>query len=348
LSGTCQIGVVRVVLTVFSNPSKENFVTLKEIDRLKKIVILTGLLISSLLLSAQGAIEFVQNKGQWNKQVKYRGQVNNGYFFIREKGFTILQQHPEDVARMHRVKHGDTTGFYIRAHAWNVDFADAKKQVVSSTPVLAGESPLPTYENYFLGNDHAQWAPACSVYQVITVNDIYPNIDLRYYSDGGTLKYDLIVRPGGDPSNIALRYEGVDGLSIKNRELVVATSIGSFRESSPYTYQPSQQGRKEVSCRYQLKDDLLRFDVGPYDRASTLVIDPSFVFCSFSGSTADNWGFTATYGPDGSMYAGGIVFNEGGSFPVSPGAFQSNFRGGTMDMGLIRLSADGTRRIIYM
>lgn len=312
---------------------------------MKKIVIIAGLIGMSLLLRAQAAIEFVQNKGQWNDQVKYRGQVTNGYFFIREKGFTILQQHPEDVARMQKVKHGDTAGFYIRSHAWNVDFIDAKKQLVSSDPLLSGESPLPTYENYFLGNDATRWASACSVYQVITVKDIYPNIDLRYYSDGGTLKYDLIVRPGGDPASIALRYEGVDGLSIKSRELVVTTSLGSFRESSPYTYQPSQQGRKEVSCRYQLKDNLLSFDLGPYDLASTLVIDPSFVFCSFSGSTADNWGFTATYGPDGSMYAGGIVFNEGGSFPSSPGAFQSSFRGGTMDMGLIRLSADGTRRI---
>jgi len=345
LSGPCQIGVIRPVLTDFSNPPRGNFVTLIEIDRLKKIFILAGLFCTSLLLTAQGAIEFVENKGQWNAQVKYRGQVNNGYFFIREKGFTVLQQHPEDVAKMQKVKQGDTTGFHIRSHAWNVDFVDANKKIVQTLPALKGESQVASYENYFLGNDPSRWASACSMYQVVTVSDIYPNIDLRYYSDAGTLKYDLVVKPGGDPSVIALRYEGVDGLSIKNRELVVSTSVGSFRESTPFTYQPAQQGRKEVSCRYQLKENILRFDVSAYDPAATLVIDPSFVFCSFSGSTSDNWGFTATYGPDGSMYAGGIVFNEGGSFPVSPGAFQAGYRGGKMDIGLIRLSADGIRRI---
>ncbi len=304
-----------------------------------------GLISSTLSLSAQGAIEFVQNKGQWHQQVKYRGQVSNGYFFIREKGFTILQQHPEDVARMQKVKHGDTTGFYIRAHAWNVDFVNTDKSLASFTPVISGESPLPTYENYFIGNDPSRWAAACSAYQVVTVKDIYPNIDLRYYSHAGTLKYDLIVKPGGDPAAIALRYQGADGLSLKKGSLVINTSVGSFQESPPFTYQPAQAGRKEVSCRYRLSDNTVRFEVGAYDPGSVLVIDPSFVFCSFSGSTADNWGFTATYGPDGSMYAGGIVFNEGGSFPVIPGAIQSSFRGGTMDMGLIRLSADGTRRI---
>ncbi len=84
--------------------------------------------------------------------------------------------------------------------------------------------------------------------------------------------------------------------------------------------------------------------------ASTLIIDPQVIFCSFSGSTADNWGFTATYGPDGSMYGGGIVFN-GGSFPVSPGAFQTTFQGGggsgtgPIDIGIIKLSPDGSTRM---
>jgi gliding motility-associated-like protein len=85
--------------------------------------------------------------------------------------------------------------------------------------------------------------------------------------------------------------------------------------------------------------------VGDYDRTQPLVIDPSIIFCSFSGSTADNWGFTATYGPDGSLFAGGIVFNDAGRFPTTLGAIQSNFQGGETDMCLIKLSPDGSNRI---
>src|SRR5438874_2280243 len=92
-------------------------------------------------------------------------------------------------------------------------------------------------------------------------------------------------------------------------------------------------------------------DVCSSDLSSTLVIDPSLIFCSFTGSTADNWGFTATYGPDGSMFGGGIVFDPG--FPVSPGAFQTNFGGGVssefgpngFDIGIIKLSPNGSNRI---
>ena len=76
------------------------------------------------------------------------------------------------------------------------------------------------------------------------------------------------------------------------------------------------------------------------------------MYCSFSGSTADNWGFTATYGPDRSMYGGGIVRSANG-FPVSPGAFQTTWGGGMadhpgpIDIGIIKLSAPNLSSRIY-
>jgi gliding motility-associated-like protein len=78
-----------------------------------------------------------------------------------------------------------------------------------------------------------------------------------------------------------------------------------------------------------------------------LVIDPTFIFCSFTGSKGDNWGFTATYGGDGSMYLGGISQN---GFLTTPGAFQPGFQGTTVqsayppDVAIIKLSASGTQR----
>ena len=129
-----------------------------------------------------------------------------------------------------------------------------------------------------------------------------------------------------------MKYDGVDKLQVKNKELVVNTSVGELKESYPYTYQSSSKERKEINCKYVIKDNIVSFDVKEYDPSATLVIDPALMFCSFSGSTADNWGFTATYGPDGSFYGGGIVF-AGNSWPVSPGAFQTTFQGGSMIPG---------------
>lgn len=288
----------------------------------------------------------MENKGQWDQRFRFRGEVSNGVFFIQENGYTVLQQDPTSAFKLREAKHHAMDSFTIRAHAWRVEFVDDKGNSLSgSTHAIISEKALPTYNNYFLGNDASKWAQNCKIYQAVTVKDVYPNIDVQYYTDQGVLKYDFIVRPGGRVSDISLRYDGVEDLSTKKGALVYKTSLGNFSESAPYTYQAGEVGRKSISCKYVVKNNNVKFETGDYDHSQTLIIDPSIIFCSFSGSTADNWGFTATYGPDGSMYAGGIVFNDGGRFPTTTGAIQSLFQGGETDMCLIKLTPDGRNRV---
>lgn len=292
-------------------------------------------------------IEFIENKGQWDPQVRYVGEVANGAFFIHQNGFTVLQYKDEDMQRMRSSTHGNKgaqnssvdKNFIVHSHSYRVQFLNAQ----SKTNLIA-EKPLSTYNNYFIGNDPSKWASNCKIYQAVTVKDVYPGIDVHYYSDKGTLKYDIIVKPGTDASQIALKYDGADKMEIKNKELLISTSVGQLKELAPYSYQYNERiGKTEAQVKYSLKNNVVRFNIKNHDAASTLIIDPTLIFSSFSGSTADNWGYTATYGPDGSMYGGGIVFANG--FPVSPGAFQQSFNGGDYDIGVIKLSPDGTSRI---
>ena len=318
---------------------------------LKKLFTIAVSLFTVGSLSAQGNIEFIENKGQWDERIRYKGEVSNGDFFIRNGGFTVVQHNPADLQQLVQFKHGLTADgrpatnpgpLTVRSHAWNVDFIGASTGVM-----MIPDKPIPTYNNYFIGNDPAKWASECKIYQGVTIKGVYPGIDLRYYSDRGTLKYDILVQPGADPARIALRYDGVDKVQVKNKELVLSTSIAEFRESAPFTYQASVTGRAEVNCKYTVTGNIVRFDVKDYDRTKPLVIDPSIVFCSFSGSRTDSWGFTATHGPDESFFGGGIVFrnSSGGGFPVSTGAFQTTHQGGEFDIGIIKLSPNGSSRI---
>lgn len=320
---------------------------------LKRFTLFPILCLAALFCGAQSYnnIEFIENKGQWDNRVKYKADVSNGSIFIRDGGFTILQHNPADYANLLNYIHGlDKNGnllkaddaITVRSHAWNVDFIGASKNI-STSP----EKKIATYNNYIFGNDPSKWTTDCKIYQALTFKDVYPNIDVRYYTDNSFLKYDIIVKPGGDVSKIALKYEGVDRLQVKNKELVLSTSVGELKESSPFTFQAGLTGRQEVSCRYVVKDKIVRFEARDYDPNATLVIDPSIIFCSFSGGTAESWGFTATYGPDGSMYGGGIVFSNG--FPVTAGAFQTTFQGGIApaggDIGIIKLTPNGSNRV---
>jgi gliding motility-associated-like protein len=326
---------------------------------LKRNIILAGFLLPFFAFAQSfNNIEFIENKGQWDDRVKFTGAVDGGAFFIRSKGFTVLQHNKADLNSIFETMHGHHHGpaltgaqatspgqsMVLRSHAYNVDFINASPDME-----VVPDKLINTYNNYFLGNDPAKWASNCRIYLGITLKNVYPHIDVRYYTDNGYLKYDIIAHPGANISQIALKYEGTDKLTVKNKELVVATSIGELKESAPYTYQSDAKGKTEVGCRYVIRDNVVRFEVKEYNPNATLVIDPTMIFCSFSGSAANNWGFTATYGIDGSMYGGGIVFTNG--FPVSPGAFQTTYQGGAtgsqtpVDIGIIKLSPDGSSRV---
>ena len=63
-----------------------------------------------------------------------------------------------------------------------------------------------------------------------------------------------------------------------------------------------------------------------YDKTKTLVIDPTLVFATYTGSTEDNWGMSACYDALGNGYTTGISFGPG--YPITTGAFQQTWGGG--------------------
>ena len=69
----------------------------------------------------------------------------------------------------------------------------------------------------------------------------------------------------------------------------------------------------------------------------------SLIFSTYSGSTADNWGSTATPGEHGTLYSAGVTQQDlGGSFPATVGAFQTTNHG-SFDMAIIKYDSAGTR-----
>ena len=228
----------------------------------------------------------------------------------------------------------------MRAHAYRVSFIGANEGVT-----IVPDKALPGYNNYFIGNDPSKWAGNCKVYQGVTYHDLYPGIDIRYYTNAGQLKYDLIVHPGADVNRIRMRYDGVDRLSTRKEELIAGTSVGAVTQLAPFSYVfDPQRGRTDVRCHYIIRDgNTVSFKVQDHDPGSTLIIDPTIVFCSFTGSKASNWGFTATPGPGGTFFAGGIVFGSG--YPVNTGVLQPVFGGGGFDVGIIKLSSNGATKV---
>jgi len=230
----------------------------------------------------------------------------------------------------------------LRGHVYEISFLGA-----NPAPLAVPDKPMQTYSNYFIGNDPSKWASHCKQYTAITYQNVYPNIDVRYYSENGKLKYDFIVHPGGNASQIAMYVDGADGLKIKEGNLLIKTSVQEVKELAPVSYQLTRTGRKEISCNYQVSGNIIHFNMNdPLNPKETLVIDP-LIFSTFTGSTASNWGYTATYDNKGNFYAGGIVFGSG--FPTSNGAYNKSYNGpggaSVFDIGIMKFNPSGTDRV---
>ncbi len=317
---------------------------------------------------SQNYLEFIENKGQWDKNIRYKGDMSTGSFLLQDNGYRVVLYNKQDLTRIgesvhaHGVKdagqketvsneHIPQPGEpqQLRGHAYEMRFLNANKH-----PQIIPDKPLEAYSNYFIGNDPTKWAANCQTYQALTYKNVYPNIDVRYYTSNGVLKYDFIVHPGGNPASIAMYFDGAENLRVKDGALQIKTSVEVVQEMAPYTYQLIDNSRKEIPCSYDVKGNIVQFRLGAaYSRTATLVIDPSMVFSTFTGSAPDNWGYTATYDASGNFYAGGIVFGKDGTFPVSNGAFQQSYQGGNtqtgeqggFDIAIMKFDPTGARRL---
>ncbi len=275
-------------------------------------------------------MEFIQNKGQWDSQVQYRGDFTSGSFFLENQGFTVILHNTDDLKKVSDHFHGTNQlakiGQPVTLHsfAYKVKFLGGNS-FAKNTP----DKIQPYHNNYFIGSDESKWASDCKIAHAVSYDNIYPNIDVRYYSDGGKMKYDIIVHPGGNINAIAMKYAGIDKLEVKNKELMINTPVASVKELYPYSYQVQEGQKKNINCKYVVKDNIVRFKVDDYDPNTTLIIDPTLIFSTFTGSFAENWGYTATPDANGNFYAGGIAFAPG--YQTSPGAYQTVFNGGIAD-----------------
>ncbi|HEX5169793.1 MAG TPA: PKD domain-containing protein [Cyclobacteriaceae bacterium] len=291
-------------------------------------------------------LHFIQNKGQWNDGIDFQAQVPGGRVGVSARGFSVLLLDMEEMERHHLAGHepinestGQPSSEPVNGHYFQINLLGSNQQAKAIV-----ESPLEGHYNYFLGNDTCRWATNALAFASVLYQDVYNGIDFRVSSVGNNLKYDFIVKPGADPSQIKIEYAGVDGIEMSDEELEIRTIVGSLTELRPYSYQLDCNNKQSVPSQYRIRNNIVSFSFpADYDKSRTLVIDPLLIFSTYSGSTADNWGSTATPGEHGTLYSAGVT-NQllGGFFPATPGSFQTTNHG-NFDMAVIKYDSAGTK-----
>jgi Beta-propeller repeat len=203
---------------------------------------------------------------------------------------------------------------------------------------LDGQGLLSGHANFLTGSQSA-WTLDVPLYEYLIYRGIYPGIDMTYGGDGRSLKSEFRVSPGADPSRIRLRYEGGAAPWIDNDgSLVVGVGDREFREHPPLAYQERDGVRQTVAGRFRLLGGgAVGFELGEYDRARTLVIDPVLSYSTLLGGSGADAAMALAVDASGAAYIAG--FTESFNLPaVNAG---QSFNAGGDDAFVAKLSPSG-------
>jgi gliding motility-associated-like protein len=297
-----------------------------------------------------GELKFEENRGQLPAHVHFRARIPGGSVFLEGQTLTFDISNLSEIEAISAFKHGERDALpdVLHGHVFKVHLVNSQAPSTVST-----EDAFDDYVNYFLGDDPTKWAGGVQQFASITFRDVYPGIDVRYYSLNHQFKYDFIVHPGADPSQIELAYEGVDDLKLAFGNVLISTSAEEILDQHPVSWIVRGSEQVFVASAFKAMPQSagfphIGFEIARNDSATT-VIDPTLIFSTYTGSTINNWGSTATYDSLGNMYAGGYMLatgsGSGSGYPTSTGAYQTSFAGGTgsfkTDMTITKFNASG-------
>lgn len=135
--------------------------------------------------------------------------------------------------------------------------------------------------------------------------------------------------------------KGQSKLALKKGRLHIYTEVNHVIEDEPFVYQVIDGERVLVDAEYVLEGDRLSYQINDsYDKSLPLVIDPTLIFSSYSGSFSNNFGYSATFDAQGFLYSGSSAF--GNQYPTTLGAYSTSFAGGIVDIALSKFDTTGT------
>ncbi|WKZ17207.1 MAG: SBBP repeat-containing protein [Candidatus Jettenia caeni] len=239
-------------------------------------------------------------------------------------------------------------------------------ETIKLIPLGANKDPLIIPEglqeakvNYFIGKNSEDWKTNISTYQAILYKDIYQDIDMRFYGNNRQLEYDIIVKPGANPSRVQLSYQGIEDLKVTEEgDLEIALKDGKLIQKRPYVYQEIEGKRVERKGAFKVsrsgsnvrglkhearnsKHFIYAFQVASYDKRYPLVIDPVLEYSTYLGGSGFDSGRGIAVDTAGNVYVTGSTY----SFDFPTVNALDGHLSGSSDLFVTKMNAAGTSLI---
>ena len=202
---------------------------------------------------------FIENKGQVDQRVRY---------YVWGGGQTTFFTHEGVVLTLNRVDNGQKKEAMVNPDHPGPPHQPGNRHraaLVRLLPVgmqkgvtLAGLEPQDYKVNYFMGKDPKKWRANIPTYKAVIYREAYPGIDLKFYGQGQELEYDVVVKPGADPSQVKFAYQGIKTMKVTpGGDLALNLPDGSvLMQKKPMVYQEiaGQRVAREGKFRVRARD----------------------------------------------------------------------------------------------
>jgi hypothetical protein len=276
---------------------------------------------------SQLPLAFELNRGQVDPQVKYLAHAGSFSAYLTSSG-VIVGLHPPVDARTRRVSQPAPAPVAMQ-------FVGASKD-----PSVAGLNELLGKANYLIGADPRQWFTDVPTYDRVEYTNLYSGIDLLFYGSRQQLEYDFLVSAGADPAKIVFSVSGADHVALNQAgDLVLGGLDHNVVERAPHAYQLVDGSRRAVPSRFTLRGDEVSFQLGAYDPAQALVIDPVLSYSTYLGGSGTDFPIYMDLDTQGNVYVTGQT--DSLDYPTTAGDLQQANAGST-DVFVSKLNAHGT------
>ena len=259
---------------------------------------------------------FIQNKGQINsKYLFYEKNAFSGTYFAADGIYIALHKlQGKVVPKLH------TNKFFFQENKASLQTSFIKLTMpgMNDQVDIIPEDQVDMKVNYLKGSSKESWKTDIPAFSAIRYNNVYPGIDIRFYGNNRQLEYDVIVKPGADPSVVQFQYQGIENLEVcsDGRLKITLAENQSIYQKKLFIYQTINGEKIQIEGHFNQisASDLpeknqytYSFHIDSFNPEYALTIDPVMVFSTYFGGTSIDIGGAVAVDKTGNIYLSGMT-----------------------------------------
>ncbi|MDO8998162.1 MAG: hypothetical protein Q7W45_00245 [Bacteroidota bacterium] len=294
--------------------------------------------------NAAANLAFVPNMGQIitdkntpASMVHFKASVSGLEFYLTDSGISyVFVKHNRDLYDA-GLGGSPNPNFTPTTEYGRIDMT-LENAVINKNTVVK-EFPSQAKYNYYYAQC-AEGAMAISGYHKLTYKNVYPNIDWVITSDSKKhLKYEFIVHPGGNPSQIKMEYKYAE-INVTPNAITLTSPMGEIKEQNLYVY--IQETNASVPANYVQNGNIVSINTqAPVGQ--TLIIDPPLYWSTYWGSAgSEQTQALVTSGVGEFVFIAGYTSST--TFPTTnpgSGTYYQGVFGGNFDAFITKFDTNG-------